>query len=574
MKSVTEIISWLNTSEHVKCILADISEVGPAPGSNFFLSSTVYDSNGVSYDASITGGLSFSESLNLEGTPSLGIGSLEIVNVGGINDNYLTYVWNKRPIKIYLGDPSWPKSDFVLIFDGLIQELTAPNENTLSFTLFDKLQRLNDPVSEKTLKSSAPTTTIVVTGATITSNIARLTYATQASAPFTVGQSITVTGIPNFNGTFTVTLCNTTLVQYALSATNQTATINPSLAKVSNAPIYSQSTQDTVLPLLFGECFNVTPLLVDNGSSNLGGQVYMVHDGTIDEIIEVRDNGVPIPVEIDLNTGTFELLTSPYGTITCSAKGSTPYSNTVAGIITKIVTGYGTEENRFQTTEVDFSSFNNESAVGLYCNERINILEVCSNLAKSVQANLVCPAIVVNNDQVSVSKLRLVEIKVPTDTPKYYLNDDNMVLNSLSISEVFPVKPSVKLAYCKNHSVQVTTAAGVNPASKFEDEYIFVSAVNSTKRTLYRDSGTVTEEQTLLLSTTQAQTEANKRLALWQDQRFIITASYLPYLIFAQLGDTVQVQSDRFGLSNGKLGMIYSITRNWVTGQVEIGVLI
>jgi hypothetical protein len=492
MKTVTEIIEWLNTQQHIKCVLADISEVGSAPISSFYFSSTVYDSDGIVYDACITGGLSFSESLNAGGSPSLGFGSLEIVNIYGINDRYLNYVWNKRPIKIYLGDPSWPKSDFVLIFDGLIQELTAPNENSLSFSLFDKLQRLNDPVSEKTLKST----------------------------------------------------------------------------------LYSQNTQDTILPLLFGECFNVTPLLVDNGSTQQGGQIYMVHDGAINGIVEVRDNGVPIQVEADLPTGTFELLSAPFGTITCSAQGSTPYTNTVAGIITKIITGYGTQENRFNLQELDFSDFSNASAVGVYCNQTRNILEVCSELAKSVNANLICPAITVNNNQISASKLRLVEIKVPIGTPKYYLNDDNMEIGTLSISELFPVKPSIKLAYCKNYTVQATVSAGLNPVSKFEDEYIFVSAKDDTKKALYREGGTVAEEETLLLSTPQAQAEVNKRLALWQTQRFIISAKYLPHLIFAQLGDTVQIQSSRFGLDEGKLGMIYSVTRDWITGKVDIGVLV
>lgn len=493
MKTVPEIISWLNTSQHIKCILADISEVGNSVKTTFNLSSTAYYDNNVSYDACISGGLSFSESLSVDGTPSLGFGSLDIVNIGGINDSFLEYVWNKRPIKIYLGDPSWPKSDFVLIFDGLVQDITAPNESSLSFSLFDKLQRLNDPITEKTLKSTH----------------------------------------------------------------------------------YSQNDQDSILPLLFGECFNVSPLLVDNGSTLGGGQVYMVHDGAIQGIIEVRDNGIPIAVEPDLAAGTFELLTAPYGTITCSVQGSAgPYSNTVPDIIKKIVTTYGTTENRFQTSEINFDDITNTSPVGVYSNDRRNILEACTELAKSINANLVCPSITVTDGVVSTSKLKLVEIKPPTGTPKYYLSDDNMVLNSLAISERFAVKPSIKLAYCKNYTVQTTVASGVNPTSKFEDEYIFVSSLNGTKKSLYRDSGDVAEEPVLLITTAAAQSESDKRLALWEQQRYIISASYLPHLIFVQLGDIVQIKSSRFGLANGKLGMVYSVTRNWVTGQVDIGVLV
>lgn len=502
MKTVTEMIAWLNTPGHIKCILADISEVGNAPVSNFFLSNVAYYGDNQAYNAAITGGLSFSESLSVEGQASLSFGSLEFVNTGGVHDAYLTYVWNKRPIKVYLGDPQWAKEDFVLVFDGLIQEITAPNENTLSFTLFDKLQRLNDPISERTLVN--------------------------------------------------------------LGADRTTA----------NLPAYSETTLSNILPLIFGEAFNIQPLLVDKGGATGLGQTYMVHDGAIEGLVEVRDNGVPISVTETASSGTFILLNRPFGTITCSAQGRTPYTNTVPGIITQLVTNYGTVENRFTTSEISFNDFTNSSVVGFYCNDRTNILDACNQLARSVNANLICPSIVITNDVVSTSKLRLVELKVPTGTPKYYLNDDNMILNSLSIQEMFPVKPSIKLGYCKNYTIQSNVAGGVNPQSRFDEPYLYTSKENTNKKTLYRDSGTVTEEETLLLVTSEAEAEAQKRLDLWQDQRYVITANYLPHLMFVQLGDIVEIKSARFQLTSGKLGMVYSVTRNWTTGIVSIGVLV
>ena len=187
MKSISQITTWLNTPGSIKCILADITGVGGSPpSSNFYLSSLAYYDSvaGAMYNACINGNLSFSESLSADGSPSISSGSIEITNTGGVHDAYLLYIWRKRSIKIYFGDPSWPKDDFVLIFDGLVQDLTAPSENALSFTLFDKLQRLNDPITETNLTSTS----------------------------------------------------------------------------------YSQNTLNTILPLTFGECFNVQPLLVDNGS--------------------------------------------------------------------------------------------------------------------------------------------------------------------------------------------------------------------------------------------------------------------------------------------------------------------
>ena len=63
--------------------------------------------------------------------------------------------------------------------------------------------------------------TLATTAASGNGTTATITYATQASNPFTIGQSITVTGVtPNgYNGTYTVTAVSTTQVQYANTTT-------------------------------------------------------------------------------------------------------------------------------------------------------------------------------------------------------------------------------------------------------------------------------------------------------------------------------------------------------------------
>jgi hypothetical protein len=504
MKTVSEMVAWLKTPSHIKCTLVDILEVSVAgTPTTINLSSMAYSSGGTTYNACVLGGLNFSESLSADGSISVNYGGLDLVNTYGVNDAFLTYVWNRRPIKIYLGDPSWAKSDFVLIFDGLVQELTANNENQLTILLFDKLQRLNDSLTEKTLSDSTDTYT-----------------------------EKTKSGIAN----------------------------------------------TVILPLVFGEVFNIQPLYVDNGATASAGKVYMVNDGLINGIIEVRDNGVPISVTENLTKGLVTLLSNPSGTITCSVQGNATgsYSNTIAGIITKIVKSYGNSTNQFVDSEIDFTTFTNISPVGIYCGDRVNALQVCNELAKSVSANLVCPSITVGADgqTISSSKLKLVELKVPTGTAKYTLSDDNMVLGSLSITQLFPVKPSIKLGYCKNYTIQQSVAGGVNPDSKFDDDYLIATQINSTNKTLYRDTGTIVQENTLLITQADANTEATKRLNLWGVQRQLITATYLPELLFVQLGDIVTITSSRFNLNGGKTGMVYSISRDWITGLVQIGVLV
>lgn len=504
MKKVSELIAWLNTPNHIKCTLVEITEVGGTPvnkPNSFYLSSVAYNSTTNNYWPIINGGLIFSESLSVDGSVSSSFGSLELINSNGEYDYLLGYVWKRRPIKIYLGDPTWPKNDFVLIFDGLIEDLTCTNETSLTISIFDKLQKLNDNITEKTLANTE----------------------------------------------------------------------------------YSQKTETNILPLLFGECFNVQPLFVDNGSTENTGNVYMYHDGVktgggTSGLIEVRDNGVPIEVIEDTSSGTFSLTSQPRGTITCSAQGYAPYTNTVAGIISAIVKNYGANHNKFTDSDIAFDDFTNTRQVGIFIKDRTNILDVCSQLSKSVNAGLICPSITISNDIVSASKLKLVELTAPTQLSesqyKFNFTDASMVEGSLAISQTFPVRPIIKLAYCKNYTVQTTVAAGLNPAVNFSYEYSYVTAKDDAKQVLYNDSGTATEEPTLLLVDSEAEEEAAKRLLLWSKQRFLVTATYFPEFIFVQLGDKVSIKSSRFNLTTATPGIVFSIERDWVTGMVKIGVLI
>jgi hypothetical protein len=511
MKTVSEMIAWFKSPSHIKCTLVDIDGVlVNGISTNLRLSTVAYTDSvaGAHYNACIAGGLNFTESLSMDGSISVNFGSLDLINTYGINDQFLNYVWNRRSIKIYLGSPGWVKSDFTLIFDGLVSELTANNESILTLVLYDKLQRLNDSLTEKTLYDSTDTYTEKVKG-----------------------------GINN----------------------------------------------ETLMPLLFGECFNITPLFVDNGATASTptvktGYVYMVNNGPVQGIIEVRDNGVPVKFTANTTKGLFTLTKNPFGTITCSVQGNNTagYTNTIPGIITKIVKNYGNSENRFTDSEIDFTSFTNTAQVGVYCKDATNTMQVCNELAKSVSANLICPSISVASDgeTITSSKLKLVELKVPSGTPKYTLSDDYMVLGSLSIGEIFPVKPSIKLGYCKNYTAQKQLAAGVNPDNRFDTEYLTVYTIDAAAVAIYKETGKIAVENTLLLKEAAANTESDKRLSLWGVRRLLITATYLPEFIFVQLGDVVTLKSSRFNLSAGKLGIVYSVTRNWITGMVDIGVLV
>lgn len=103
------------------------------------------------YRPVVAGGFAFSESLSLSGGASVSVGSLELHNEDGSLDGWLDEVWANRAVRVYIGDATWPRADFRLVFSGLVDKLGSSAANRLGIVLRDKLQRLNTAVSETKL---------------------------------------------------------------------------------------------------------------------------------------------------------------------------------------------------------------------------------------------------------------------------------------------------------------------------------------------------------------------------------------------------------------------------------------
>jgi len=117
--------------------------------------------------------------------------------------------------------------------------------------------------------------------------------------------------------------------------------------------------KDQLIPLVFGECFNITPILLTDPESAISTgnpAVYQVHTGpdavintkAIERIIEVRDNGAgPFPsstytvTSTMLNQGKFSIPRNPIGTLTVSVQGgkneSGVYSSKIGAVIKNIL---------------------------------------------------------------------------------------------------------------------------------------------------------------------------------------------------------------------------------------------
>lgn len=436
------------------------------------------------YSPVVSGGVAFTETLPLDGSATLSVGDIELNNDDGLLDSWLDDIWVNKPIRIYIGDVSWVRADFRLIFTGIVDNINSRAANRLNISLRDKLQRLNTPVSETLLGGTTPN-------------------------------------------------------------------------------------KDRLIPLCFGEVHNVEPLLVDPATLK-----YKVHGSAIERLIEVRDNGVPVSVNESLIDGTFTLVAQQAGTITCSVQGDKPttYSNRIADTITRLVTGYGKVSDRLTTADIDtaqFAEFNtaHPQPVGVYLNDRSNVIEVCQQLASSVGA------------QISMSReglLRLLKITLPATGTPLVVTPSDYVAKSLEIKERVDVKAAIKVGYCKNYTTQTGLNTGLPASHKdlFMQEYLSVTAKNQSVADTYKLNTEPVQTDTLLLTESDATAEANRLLTLWQQPRTVYKFVGYSHLLTVPLGQALTLVSPRFGLSEGKTGIVVGIQSDWVSRRVTIEVLI
>lgn len=343
--------------------------------------------------------------------------------------------------------------------------------------------------------------------------------------------------------------------------------------------------KELIRPMIFGEVHNITPLQTDPSTLT-----YMVHNGPIERLIEVRDNGVPLSSTsgyiADLTTGTFRLLAAPAGVITCSVQGeqstvnlstgaivSGTWSYSVATIIALIIRKYG--NTTINPSDIDLQAFSdfdtlNQHPVGIYISQESNVVSVCQEIAASVGAQFTCTR---------TGKLTLLKIDVPTtDAASTEINDNYIVRNSLSIVEKIPVQATIKLGYVKNWTVQTQLLTGIPEDHKvmYAKEYYYSYADDSTVRATYMLPAEPEPINTLLISNqfNHVTTESNRRLTLWKQPRYIFKMDCIPKYLTVKLGDMIKLTHYRFGLSSTKSGQVIGTQIDWFTGKVSLEVMV
>ena len=556
--SAAQYTAWLSDPGAVRCLLFQVGVLSSGVEQTRYLSTTGYTTGALDTPANTnyigigSAGLTITESVSLGGEARLTIGDVKVSNVAGVRDSWLNDVWTNRPIVAFIGDVRWPRADFKLVFAGVVADIGAQDAGTLNLVLSNKLQRLNTAVTDLkwggdcTYSQSASTVTVT-----------KLNHNRRVGSPV----EVTFTSGAAVAGTYTIT---------ALPSLDTFTYTAGSSATTSGACRLAGVNADSIIPLVFGECHNVTPLLIDGA-----GLRFQVHAGALAAIDEVRDNGRPVLATVNVATGTFSLAAAPAGTITASVRGDMPgttYGNTVANLVYRIVTGFGVLANRFTSADLDLNSLNTfETAhpqpVGLYLTDRSNILSVCQQLCATLGAQLA---------MTRAGLLRIVQLNFPPlDTP-VAIRRSSQIDRTLTIVGRTTVAAAVKLNYVKNWTVQagLQTAIPAEHKEMFSQEWFTVTSADAAVQAIYKLNAEPVATDTVLLTRADAQVEAERRLAVLKQvrttYRFEGTAAHLEL----ELGQAVTLFSNRFNLTGGVLGVVTSLSPNWQSCHVTVEVTV
>lgn len=90
------------------------------------------------------------------GKSVVGFGDVVIDNSSGSRDSWLLDAWDGRDVRLYLGDASWPKSDYRLVFFGTIEDISASGNRQLILRVRDRQHLLEVPMQTARIGGSGP----------------------------------------------------------------------------------------------------------------------------------------------------------------------------------------------------------------------------------------------------------------------------------------------------------------------------------------------------------------------------------------------------------------------------------
>lgn len=314
-------------------------------------------------------------------------------------------------------------------------------------------------------------------------------------------------------------------------------------------------------PVCLGQVFNISPVLVDESSG-----VYQVHDGPIESIVAVYENGVATTsFTTDLSNGRFTMTSTVAGNITADVKGAKPggsYKETAGDIMRFVVSEYGGLTDPGDLDTASFTALNtaNSATVGCYYKQRAEILSVLDELANSIGAFY-------GFDRSGLFSVGRIE--VATGSADLELDSTNIITLERLPTEV-PTS-TVVLSYKRNFTVFDENTLGASAADRdfFLRESAQVTDEDTAVAAIYPNAKFL-EVDSKLIDSSAANTESARLLTLYKSQRNIyrIRCKAQPFTI--KLNDVVKITFARYDLTAGKLFRVISLFEDAAINEVEL----
>lgn len=354
-----------------------------------------------------------------------------------------------------------------------------------------------------------------------------------------------------------------------LKLTNKLERLN---TPVTDVKIGGNATNpDTLVPMLLGEVRNFTPVQTNPNTLEYGY-------GTpgSENLIEVRVDGRPrSSITVTPSTGRFVFNGAVgAGQVTCSAQGvkyNGAYVNTIAQLVQYLATQCGKASTRFTAADLDtaqLAAFDaaHQQPVGLPLLERANILPTILQLTSSVGAQVVMSM---------EGKMRLIQFAIP---PSATINvpRSQQLDSSIAIVNRTEVAAAVKIGYNRNWTVQENMQTLLPPAhiALYGQEWSTVTSADAAVQAAYKLDAEPTQIDTCLLRKSDAQPEADRRLAIVKVPRTTYRFDAPPAQLLTPLGAGVNLFSNRFGLSAGKVGLVTLRAVNWGNLRITMEVTV
>lgn len=288
------------------------------------------------------------------------------------------------------------------------------------------------------------------------------------------------------------------------------------------------------VPLCFGQCFNVSPVLIDAAT-----KLYRVHDSAVQDITAVRENGQPIPFTKNNAAGTFTLTNNAQGRVTADVRGAVvdgEYLTTADQLMHHIVA-------RIAGQDVPIGNELPDYELGIYISSETNIADVLDEISTSVGAGWF------------FDRLNRF-VKVHVDGVNYGNAADVLTLDDIEDDSLLPVRRmaparSVSLGYARNWTPQADGLAGVirenNPelATRYEQRESTAVTTDPDLEIIHPDSVSLTVS-TLIVHWNEAMLEAQRRLINAGIQRTVFELKAFAAPFAMALGQTVRVHYPKY----------------------------